>query len=804
LTKTRDEVYDKFRELRQEAELQSGRILKICRSDNAKEFQKLAKLFPDVQFEYTAPYTPEQNGVAERLNRTLITTARALLGAAKLPKYLWGEAVYTACYLRNRTIREGFSKTPEELFTGRKPLGAHLRVFGCLAYITVPEHRRTDKLGAIAEKAIFVGYETSSRQYRVYIPKEKTIRVTSSIRFDETTKGGDILAGTEPNDQYELPAPSTESVFELEDNEGPGNNSINNESESDNNIEVNYPRRSGRERRPPNRLIGELEQQTVRRVDFEPSTITPKTYKEATTGPQASKWSAAIQSELDSLRKNNTWTIVDKPEGVNLISPKWVFKIKWLPNGQIDKYKARLVARGFTQQHGVNYDETFSPVMRLESLRILLAVAVLRGLLIHQMDVVLAYLIGELDEEVYLLIPEGIDIENKENKALRLNKTLYGLKQSGRVWNKTMTGYLKEIGLQPIPADPSVFINNTGSIIVALYVDDLLLFAREEEELLKVKRALTDRFDIKDLGEVKHILGIEVQKGQDGSITLSQRHYIEDTIREFDTKETMIGGRRITTPTNGYTDLLPPDSTTRDPEPSTNIREYQTIIGKLNWVARGTRADTAFAIGKLSQFLVNPTKRHLGGATRVLRYLNTTKDCAIRYSPQGNNDIVGYSDADYAGDIKTRRSTTGYLFTLAGGPITWVSKIQRSVATSTTEAEYIALSQAAKEAIWIRRFLEQIRYYTDKKQEPTTIYGDNQSSIALVKNLEFHSKTKHIDIGIHYVREQYEDSQISVSYIPTTEMLADCLTKPIGRQRLERTVSMLGYTSNNSLRSHMK
>jgi hypothetical protein len=360
----------------------------------------------------------------------------------------------------------------------------------------------------------------------------------------------------------------------LEDNEGPGNNSIDNESESDDSIEVNHPRRSTRERRPPNRLIGELEQQTVRRVDFKPPIATPKTYKEATTGLQANDWIAAIKSELDSLVRNNTWTVVDKPEEANLISPKWVFKVKWLPNGQIDKYKARLVARGFTQQYGIDYDETFSPVMRLESLRILFAVATLRGLLIHQMDVMSAYLVGELDGEVYLSIPEGINVENKENKALRLNKTLYGLKQSGRVWNKTITGYLKEIGLQAIPADPSVFINNTSSIIVALYVDDLLLFAREEEELLKVKRALMDRFDIKDLGEVTYILGIQVRKGQDGSITLDQRHYIEDTIREFDPEETIIGGKRITTPVNGYTDILPPTKDGKDPEPTTDIREY--------------------------------------------------------------------------------------------------------------------------------------------------------------------------------------------------------------------------------------
>jgi hypothetical protein len=268
-------------------------------------------------------------------------------------------------------------------------------------------------------------------------------------------------------------------------------------------------------------------------------------------------------------------------------------------------------------------------------------------------------------------------------------------------------------------------------------------------------------------------------------------------------REPVTSNRSITTPANGYTDITPPEKTNNSLEPSADIREYQSLIGKLNWVTRATRVDTAFATGKLAQFLTNPTQRHLGGAIRLLRYLYATQDYSVCYNPSKNKEILGYSDADYAGNYTTRRSTSGYLFTLAGGPITWVSKTQRSISTSTTEAEYTALSLATKEAIWIRRFLEQIRYYPTTT-DPTTIYGDNQSALTLVKNPEFHSKTKHIDIAIHYTRERYEDKEIDPYYITTSEMYADCLTKPLGRQRLQKIVKELGYTSNNSTRSNTK
>jgi hypothetical protein len=811
LTKTRDEVYDRLRRWRSIAELESKRKLEAIRVDNAKEFLKLKDLFEDVRIETTTPYTPEQNGVAERQNRTLTTLARSLLGSAKLPKYLWGEAIATACYLRNRTPRKGEEKTPEELFTGTKPSGRHLRVFGCLAYILIPREQRDSKLDNTAYTGIFIGYSPSTKQYRVFDPRTKAIKLATSVRFDEGKRGGEVFYPTGLNEQVPIetvPTTPEEIEFDL-DEEGTVaiNDSIEATNEDIEDTIVVRPRRTTidptidrqtttsnneateepttryptRDRRGPKRYTLE-----ARKVDYSTTTEipTPTTYNEAVNSKEKREWKQAIDSEINSLFSTGTLEIVTLPKekDIKLIGSKWVFKLKLLPNGRVDKFKARLVGKGYSQRYGIDYFETFSPVVRLESLMILLAIAAIRGLVIHQMDVVTAYLEGPLDEEIYLQPPEGLDI-GRDN-AIRLKRGLYGLKQSGRNWNKLITTFFEGLGLYAIPADQSVFISKDGTLIVALYVDDLLIMAKTEDEITSIKRKLTDRFNMKDLGIAKYLLGIRIDYKADGSIVIDQKHYIEEMLREFDLEDI---GRSTFIPAAGYTSLTPREPT----DIPTDNREYQRLIGKLNWLVRATRADIAFATQRLSQYSINPTKRHLGAALYILKYLGTTRDLAICFDPKGNSEPIGYADSDYAADSTTRKSTMGYVFTLANGPISWSSKLQRSVSTSTTEAEYISLCYASKEAVWIKQFLEQIYYPTGI----TKLYGDNQASIALVKNPEFHSRTKHLDVALHYVRELAEDEIIAISYCPTKEMLADCLTKPLPRVKHTKNVKMLGYKS---------
>jgi hypothetical protein len=807
LSKTRDTVYDSLIKWRKQVELETDLRLKAIRIDNAKELKKIGELLA-VIIENTTPYTPEQNGVAERLNRTLITKARSMLAAARLPKEFWGEAVHTACYLKNLIPQNSKTKSPEEIWTGKKPSGKHLRVFGCIAYPTVPKEQQTDKLDNTAIRGVFVGYERSTKHYRIYNPISRSIRLYTSVKFDENTMGGSLLQGEQTT--HSSIAETPEAVFDLEEEEiSPRNNRINdindqNNDISDQNTDINdsndeigsnidvrtrednsteaeqleerYPTtRSGRVIRLPARYDNNRLALSIRYDSSSEEVPTPSTYIEAISSKYQRQWSIAIKEQLNSLAANNTWTEVDKPKGINLVTPKWVFKVKRLPNGQIDKYKARLVARGFTQQYGIDYLETLSPVVRLESLRIIFAIAAAKRLVLHQMDVVSAYLIGELQDEVYLEPPEGL--KTGKNRCLKLNKGIPGLKQSGRVWNKTIVSFFNSLGLYALLVEPSVFTNSKRDIIVALYVDDLILAGPSVRDILPIKNGLKQQFHMKDLGEAKYILGIRIQKDQDGSITIDQSHYIRDMVKQAG----IIGDKefRLSTPSNGYENLR--KALSDKPEPLADIREYQRLVGKANWLVRATRPDIAFVTQRLSQYTHNPTIRHLGGVTYLLKYLSNTRDYQIRYAG-GTEDLklLGYSDTDYAADDATRKSTNGYIFILNGGAISWSSKLQRSVTTSTTEAEYTGLSYSSKEAIWIRSFLEQLGY---KQLEPTTIYGDNQSAIALVKNPEFHVRTKHIDIAIHYVRELVEDNLIDIQYISTKEMLADILTKPLPKQR---------------------
>jgi len=355
-----------------------------------------------------------------------------------------------------------------------------------------------------------------------------------------------------------------------------------------------------------------------------------------------------------------------------------------------------------------------------------------------------------------------------------------GLKQSGRTWNKKITNFFEEQGLQSLPADHSVFANGSRTLIVALYVDDLLLFAATVEEIQPLKDALSATFEMKDMEEAKFVLGINITRDRAAkTLVIDQEHYIKDLLKEHDLDHQ----KAVPTPADSYASLV-----AREPgEPATDIKAYQRILGRLNWLVRACRPDIAFVVQRLSQFSHNPGAKHLGGAQHLLRYLSNTRTHGIKYT-KAVQQLVGYTDSDFAAD-QSRKSTMGYIFLLAQGPITWSSKMQRSVSTSTAEAEYHALAYAGKEAVWIRNLLQQLK---QQQQEPTILYGDNQGAIALVKNPEFHARTKHIDVSAHYIRELEEDQVVKVQYKATDEMLADCLTKPLKTVQHQRNVEAMG------------
>jgi hypothetical protein len=516
----------------------------------------------------------------------------------------------------------------------------------------------------------------------------------------------------------------------------------------------------------------------------------PTTVKQALSGPDADQWRAAMKAEMDSLNTAGTYTIVPLPSGRHPIGSKWVFKTKRGADGQIIKHKARLVAQGFSQQFGIDYVETFAPVARYSSIRAILALVAHHDWELHQMDVHSAYLYGELKEEIYMRQPEGFVSPGQESLVCHLQKSLYGLKQAGRTWNQRIDFELKAKGFTSIVADPCVYAYRRGStiVIISLYVDDLLLCSDSLTQLEQVKSELSTSFQMEDLGEAHFVLGIEITRDRKArTLTISQGAYVTDVIKRFH----MADCHPTSTPMDPGAHLL--KAADNDVLDAVGVKQYQSAVGALMYAAQGTRPDIAYAMTVLSQFNSAPSAEHWKAVKRVMRYLRGTVHYGITYrgldSSMEEPTLHGYCDSNYAEDLNDRRSVTGYAFLLSGAAVSWQAKKQPSVATSTTEAEYMAASEAAKEAIWWRSFMVSLGYDVTAA---TRIQSDNQSSIKLSKNPEHHKRSKHIDVRHHFIREKVSEGTIDLVYINTSEMAADILTKPLVKVKHDDGVTLLG------------
>ncbi|XP_078160139.1 uncharacterized protein LOC144555617 [Carex rostrata] len=502
----------------------------------------------------------------------------------------------------------------------------------------------------------------------------------------------------------------------------------------------------------------------------------PTTFNEANQDPI---WRKAIKDELQALEKNDTWDVVCLPKGKKPVGCKWVYKIKYNSDGTVERYKARLVAKGFTQTYGIDYQETFAPVAKMNTVRILLSVATNLGWNLFQMDVKNAFLQGILEEEVYMTLPPGHKNISNPSMVCKLKKAIYGLKQSPRAWYAKLSFSLLKNNFIKSTADSSLFVKQSQNyiIIILVYVDDIIITGNNDEEINKVKLYLKNEFDIKDLGKLSYFLGIEIAHSSKG-LFLSQRKYILDLLKETG----KLGAKPVGTPMETNVKLG-----TESGELLLDIGQYQRLVGKLIYLTV-TRPDITFAVSVISQFMHAPRTSHLSAIERILRYLKGTPGQGIWMRKNNTNDVVGFSDADWAGSCD-RKSTTGFCTFVGGNLVTWKSKKQNVVARSSAEAEYRAMASTASELIWIKQLLSDMKI---ENAGAMKMFCDNQAARHIASNPVFHERIKHIEVDCHFVREKVQSGEIETPFVKSKEQLADIFTKALDKASHQNILGKLG------------
>ncbi|KAM2020888.1 hypothetical protein ACFX16_042974 [Malus domestica] len=503
----------------------------------------------------------------------------------------------------------------------------------------------------------------------------------------------------------------------------------------------------------------------------------PTKVEEALRDP---RWKEAMKVEMKALQKNETWSVESLPQGKRPVGCKWVFTIKHKADGTIDRYKARLVAKGYTQTFGVDYQETFALVAKMNTIRVLLSLAANFDWSLKQFDVKNAFLHGDLEEEVYMELPPRYEVQNKAGKVCRLRKALYGLKQSPRAWFGRFTDAMKKYGYQQGNADHTLLIKRRGGKVTLLiiYVDDMVVTCDDTEEMERLHEYLSSEFEMKDLGGLKYFLGIEVARSRDG-IYLSQRKYVLDLLSETG----MLACKPAETPiVRNYHLAVYPDQV------PANRERYQRLVGRLIYLSL-TRPDITYAISVVSQFMHSPSEDHMAAVMRILSYLKGAPGKGLIFRKHGHLEIKGYTDADWAGNITDRHSTSGYFTFVAGNIVTWRSKKQNVVARSTAEAEYRGMAHGICELLWLRILLTEIGF---KPRETMLLYCDNQAAREIANNPVQHDRTKHVEVDRHFIKEKLDVKLIDIPYVRSEDQLADVLTHVVATKVFQNSLDKLG------------
>ncbi|KAL0744686.1 hypothetical protein Bca101_100787 [Brassica carinata] len=902
LIKTKDSVLEAFKNFQCYVTNQYNAKLKIFRSDNGGEYT--SRLFKQhlaqhgILHQTSCPYTPQQNGVAERKNRHLMEVARSMMFQSNVPKRYWSDAVMSACYLINRIpTRVLQDQSPFEVLNKIKPFLNHLRVFGCVSYVMVPGEMR-NKLEPKSIRTMFIGYSSSQKGYKCIDPKTRRVHVSREVKFTESKgyyeerswedlkdlsrdsdkaaslriileglginltqdQGGrntssspeaegtshsnhergneteeanhpeeglrdpDQCGGSEPETQENGQDGAGLGEEGEESNSGSHNQGDQRQEDVEDQVEVQEPsvqdelvqdqpvlRRSTRLRKDPSSWVNTRvyynaqavehptqamcsfaqypEEHCAFMVNLDKNYI-PKSYEEAMLDKE---WKESVRAEAGAMVKNDTWYESELPKGKKAVSSRWIFTIKYKADGQIERKKSRLVARGFTQTYGEDYIETFAPVAKLHTIRIVLSLAVNLGWGLWQMDVKNAFLQGELEDEVYMHPPPGLEHLVKKGNVLRLKKAIYGLKQSPRAWYNKLSTTLNGRGFKKSELDHTLFTFTTPSGMIALlvYVDDIIITGSDKEGIIATKEFLKSMFEIKDLGEMKYFLGIEICRSKEG-LFMSQRKYTLDLLKGAGA----YGGKTARMPMeDGY--KVPREGEIEDSKPYQDPKLYRKLVGKLIYLTI-TRPDICFAVNQVSQHMQLPKEHHWHMVERLLMYLNGSPDQGVWMGCNGSTEVVGYCDADWAGDRADRRSTTGYCTFIGGNLVTWKSKKQKVVSCSSAEAEYRAMLKLTNELVWIKGILKHLEI---DQATPMTMHCDNQAAIHIASNSVFHERTKHIEVDCHKVRQMIILGVILPCYTRSEDQLADVFTKAARQKTMESIHIRLGLIDLGKRRS---
>jgi histone deacetylase 1/2 len=797
LLKAKSDALSVFKQFKVMVETQFGKTIKALQTDWGGEFRSFTTFLNEcgVTHRVICPHTHHQNGLVERKHRQIVDLGLTLLAQASLPLSFWDHAFLTSVYLINRLPTSALNfAVPYEVIFHQKPDYTFLKIFGCACFPLLRPYN-SHKFDFRSQECLFLGYSTSHKGYKC-MSKTGRIYISKDVIFNELRFPYHILfpssPSSNPNTTYvsssipvvqipplpTVPVTPQVTISQSEPSSTPSS-APQSSTVSSPTLEspVTIPVSAAEQSPPPtptHHMVTRSKSGVVPTKHLPPSIFLvhaePRTVKQALADP---KWLAAMQAEYTALLNNATWSLVSLPSNRKAIGCKWVFRVKENPDGSVNRYKARLVAKGFHQVQGFDFSETFSPVVKPVTVRIILTLALSYGWKLQQLDVNNAFLNGVLEEEVYMIQPPGFEVHDK-SLVCRLNRALYGLKQAPRAWFERLRDTLKSFGFVGSKCDSSLFIycHNSITVYLLVYVDDIIITGSSSTFVQNIIDKLHSTFALKQLGDLEYFLGVEVHSLPNGTLHLTQSKYIRDLL----VKTNMQDAKPISSPMVAGCKLSKHGSDFfQDPT------LYRSTVGALQYLTI-TRPELSYSVNKVCQFMAHPLESHWVAVKRILRYLKGSMSVGLRLSPVSTirtPSLIGYCDADWGSDPDDYRSTSGACVYLGQNMISWWSRKQTVVSRSSTEAEYRSIAVLTTELAWIQSLFHELHLPV----KAATIFCDNQSAVALSHNPILHARTKHLGLDLHFVREKVIGKELHIIHVPAQFQYADVLTKPLSPTR---------------------